>query len=274
MPTVRDTTLAGAGGEAYARWRLGAHRARTVTTTTFDVPGLEEALAVTGLPRDQRRIMETLRAGMRSTSSGRRDSAGNRHLEVALAATPERPATRLVVVEHAGSAYWSRDGERFGELGSARPPAETEAALDRVDDLVLARVEVTETSATTIALLGELSEEQAAAVVDAGRILGSDAAGARVSATVTVHAAPDRCERRLRAVVLAATGVAGDVTLTSETVEERTDLDGTGLDVAEPRLSMSLPRRESVDAALRLGTPRGARATKRTKGRRGGGRRG
>ncbi|HET9052131.1 MAG TPA: hypothetical protein VFO60_10545, partial [Candidatus Dormibacteraeota bacterium] len=202
MTTLRDATLAAAGGDLYARWRRGAHRVRTHTTTTFDVPGLEEALAVTGLPKDQRRLMETLRAGMRSSTTGRRDAGGNRHLELTVDATPERPATRLVVVEHAGRAFWSRDGERFGELGSARPPAETEVALERVDDLVLERVELTEETDTAIAVEGELSAEQAAAVVDARRILGQDAASATVSARVALRATADRCERRLRAVVV------------------------------------------------------------------------
>lgn len=261
--TLRDTTLAGAGGEAYARWRNGAHRIRSRTVTTFDIPGLEAALAVSGLPREHRRLMETLQAGMTSTTEGMRDTEGNRRLQLVVGATPERPQTRLVVVEHGGAAFWSRDGERFGELGSTRSPAETEAALERIDDLELAAIDIVGNRAgATVVLEAQLSAEQAASVVDARRILGPDAASSAVSATVRVEAGPERCERRLTAVITAATGIAGDVRLVSETVEERVDLDADGLDVEAPRLSMSLPRRESVDAALRLGTPRGAKATK------------
>jgi hypothetical protein len=262
MTTVRDSTLARAGGDAYARWSRAAHRVRTRTVTTFDIPGLEEALAVSGLPREQRKLMETLQAGMTSTSAGERDAAGNSRLELTVDATPERPATRLVVVEHGGAAYWSRDGRQFGELGSTRPPAETEAALERVDELELEAIDVVDGGDEVVTLEARLSREQAARVVDARRILGPDAASSEVTATVRVSAGPDRCERRLCAVITAATGIAGDVSLTSDTVEERTDLGAGGLDVAAPRLSMSMPRRESVDAALRLGTPRGARATK------------
>jgi hypothetical protein len=273
VTTLRDTTLADAGGEAYARWLRCTHRVRTRTVTAFDIPGLDEALAVSGLPREHRRLMETLQAGMSSSSDGERDAEGNRRLELRMDATPERPASRLVVVEHAGAAFWSHDGTQFGELGSARPAAETEAALELVDDLLLESVEVDQAGDGDIALEARLTPAQAGIIVDARRILGPDAATSTVVATVTVHAGPERCERRLRAVISAATDLAGDVSLTSETVEERTDLDHPGLGVEAPRLSMSLPRRESVDAALRLGTPRGASATKRTRKARSGKRR-
>jgi hypothetical protein len=265
VTTLRDTTLAEAGGEAYARWRRGAHRLHTRTVTAFDIPGLDEALAVSGLPKEQRLLMETLQAGMSSTSEGQRDADGNRRLELRLEATPERPASRLVVVEHAGAAYWSHDGSQFGELGSTRLPAETEAALERVDDMLLEAVEVDQDGERDVTMEARLTPAQAAVVVDARRILGPAAAASDVVATVTVHAGPESCERRLRAVITAATDLAGDVRLTSETVEERTDLDHPALGIEMPRLSMSLPRRESVDAALRLGNPRGPQATKRAR---------
>lgn len=260
--TGRVADLAGA---EYRRRRSGAHRLTVRTVTTFDVPGLDDALAIPGIPREYRSLLESLRAGMTSTTEGEQDDAGNRRRTVVLEATPDRRAMSCVLVDHGRKGFYSRDGLRFGVIGSTAPPAETEQALAMIDDLEVEEVSVDE-GPTGRRLTATLAEKDITRIVDARRVLGSDMDSTTTAGRIEIESDANQVVLRLIADFTAAHQMAGAIAVRSETVAtytERSDTDG----IEAPRLSMSMPEIGGIREAFRLSTPRGARATKGAKGR-------
>lgn len=252
-------------GEPYRTWRRSAHRMSIRTVTEFDVPGLEDALAIPGIPRDYRILLETLRAGMSSATEGEQDSAGNLRRTVLLEATPDRPRMRCVLVDHGGRGFYSRDGTRFGLIASTAPPAETEQALAAVDDLDLMGATLEQGPGDRMHLRATLSEEAVGRIVDARAILGPDASSTRAGGEIEITVEPEEMVIRLVVGFTSAHEMAGEIGFTSETVATHRDR-GAVPDIPEPRLSMSMPAIEGIRGAFRLSTPRGARATKGSRG--------
>jgi hypothetical protein len=202
---------------------------------------------------------------MSSTTEGEQDDAGNRRRTVVLDATPDRRAMSCVLVDHDGKGFYSRDGVRFGEIGSTAPPAETEQALTMIDDL--------EVEAATVdggpaghRMTATLAEKDITGIVDARRVLGSDMESTTTAGRIEIESDATRVVLRLRADFTAAHPMAGAIAVHSETVATYTERGGDG-GIEAPRLSMSMPGIGGIREAFRLSTPRGARATKGGKSR-------
>jgi hypothetical protein len=170
-----------------------------------------------------------------------------------------------VLVDHDGKGFYSRDGVRFGVIGSTAPPAETEQALAMIDDLEVADATVEDGPAGR-RMTATLAEADITRIVDARRVLGADMESTTTVGRIEIECDATHAVLRLRADFTAAHQMAGAIAVRSETVATYTDRDGDG-GIEAPRLSMSMPELRGIREAFRLSTPRGARATKGRKGR-------
>ena len=240
-------------GGAVGHWAAEPHRVEAETTARFEVPGLDEALAVTRLPKDVRLLLRTLRAGMDSHTDGERDRTGAVRRLVSLGATPERGATRIHVLDAGDVHLVSRDGRRWQPCADTTPPAETEHAVRLLPD-VLVEVTGDDTAGEVRRVTATLDAAATRGLVDVRRLLGAGADAAEASGTVGLLLGPDTLEIDLAVAVTASAAATGAVAIHSRThlVRSRREL---APDLAIPEPSLSLPALASLHQALHLSPP-------------------